>query len=238
MIFDFDGTLADSFPSFVRILNTAAVRYRFRQVAPHEVNALRGLSSRALMRHLGIAPWKVPLIARHHRREATQHLAEVRLFPGVDAMLRTLAAAGVRLALVSSNSEANVRQVLGPELIALFTEHAYGVSLFGKASRFRQLLRRSGIPPDAALAVGDDLRDLDAARAAGIAFGAVSWGYTLADALCARAPEAHFATVPDIAAAVLAPPQDAQGATGITAGVVTHAAGPHSMADHRNGNGT
>jgi phosphoglycolate phosphatase len=205
VLFDFDGTLADSFPSFVRIVNDAAARYRFRPIAAHEVDVLRGYGSRALLRHLQLAPWKLPLVARHHRRALARELDTVTLFPGVAPMLGALADAGVRLALVTSNGEANVRRVLGPALLARFAYREYGASLLGKARRFRRVLRASGVAPGDALAVGDDLRDLDAARAAGLAFGAVSWGYARADALAAAAPAFLFGTAEDIVPAVLGP---------------------------------
>jgi phosphoglycolate phosphatase len=203
VLFDFDGTLADSFPSFVRIVNDAAARYRFRPIAADEVDVLRGYGSRALLRHLDLAPWKLPLVARHHRRAIARELDTVTLFPGVAPMLDALAGAGVRLALVTSNGEANVRRVLGPSLLARFADQEYGASLFGKARRFRRVLRRSGVAPGDALAIGDDLRDLDAAHAAGLAFGAVSWGYARADALAARSPAFLFDAVEAIVPAVL-----------------------------------
>ena len=71
VIFDFDGTLADTFPWFTAVLNDVAARYRFRRVEAHEVDGLRGYSARQLLDHLGIKPWKLPFIARHMRREAT-----------------------------------------------------------------------------------------------------------------------------------------------------------------------
>jgi phosphoglycolate phosphatase len=203
VIFDFDGTLADSFPSFVRIVNAAAARYRFRPIAAAEVDVLRGYGTRALLRHLQLAPWKLPLVARYHRRALARELNTVTLFPGVAAAVDALAGAGVRLALVTSNGEANVRRVLGPALLARFAHREYGASLLGKARRFRRVLRASGVAPGDALAVGDDLRDLDAARAAGLAFGAVSWGYARADALAAAAPTVLFGTAADIVPAVL-----------------------------------
>jgi phosphoglycolate phosphatase len=207
VLFDFDGTLADSFPTFVRTANEAAARYRFRAIAPEEVETLRAYGTRELLRHLRLAPWKLPLVARHHRRALARALAEspdaVPLFPGVPALVETLHAAGVRLALVTSNDEANVRRVLGPALAARFAHAEFGAALLGKARRFRRVLRASGVAPHEALAVGDDLRDVEAARAAGIAAGAVSWGYARRDALAAAAPAHLFDAVDDVAAAVL-----------------------------------
>ena len=198
VIFDFDGTLADSFPWFCRILNDVADRFGFRRTQPHEIDALRTMGARDLMRHFGIPTWKMPFIAHHMRKRKSRELGETRLFDGVDRMLRELSDAGVTLALVTSNSEANARAILG-ESANLIRIYECGVSMFGKGARFRKVLRRSGIPAADAICVGDEIRDLEAAQKEGIAFGAVAWGYTTAEALAARSPTTLFRSVNEVA---------------------------------------
>jgi phosphoglycolate phosphatase len=199
VIFDFDGTLADTFPWFMRIINDVADRYRFKRIVPHEVELLRGMGATEIMAHLGVPRWKLPLIAGHMRRRKAREIGETRLFAGVDRLLARLVEAGVRVAIVSSNSEANVRTVLGPALAGHISFFECGASVFGKATRFRKVLRRSGILPPQALCIGDEVRDLDAARRAGIAFGAVAWGFTRAEALQARGPNVLFSSFDEIA---------------------------------------
>ena len=70
--FDFDGTLADSFPWFAGVLNGVADRYGFRCTRPGEAEGLRGLEAGAILDHLGVARWKLPFIARHMRRLAAR----------------------------------------------------------------------------------------------------------------------------------------------------------------------
>jgi phosphoglycolate phosphatase len=198
VIFDFDGTLADSFPWFCRILNEVADRFGFRRTQPHEIDTLRTMGARDLMRHFGIPAWQMPFIAHHIRKRKAQELGETRLFDGVDRMLRELSDAGIALALVTSNSEPNARAILGAENAKLIRHYECGVSMFGKASRFRRVLRRSGMTAGDAICIGDEIRDLEAARKEGIAFGAVTWGYTIPDALLAQAPTAVFRSVGEI----------------------------------------
>lgn len=200
VIFDMDGTLADSFPWFAKVLNTVADRYRFRRVAPHEVETLRGLSSRDILDWLGVPLWKVPLIARNMRALKTQHLHEIPLFPGTGRLLAALAARGAVLAVVSSDTESNVRHTLGPDNARLIAHYACESSMFGKRAKFRAVLRRSGIPAAQAIAIGDETRDAEAARAAGIAFGAVAWGYGHIDSLRPHAPDEIFFSLDEIVA--------------------------------------
>src|SRR4029077_11760749 len=98
-IFDLDGTLADSFPWFLGVLNTVAREFRFREVAESDIEPLRHGSVREILRKLEVPLWKVPRIARWMRAQKRADMAHIPLFPGVGAMLRALTDAGVRIAL-------------------------------------------------------------------------------------------------------------------------------------------
>lgn len=202
-IFDLDGTLADSFPWFLRTINDIADRFGFRRVADDEIETLRHASTREILSTLEVPIWKLPLIARHVRRLKAEHAATIPLFPGVEAMLRRLAGNGVTLALVTSDSEANARQKLG-SAGALITHFDCSASLFGKAAKFRRVTRRAGLKPADVISIGDEVRDIEAARSAGIACAAVSWGYAAPAALRALAPDHMFAQMDEIVA-MLAP---------------------------------
>ena len=196
-IFDLDGTLVDSFPWFLRVVNDVARDFDFRPVAPDDIAGLRRAGTRDILKHLELPLWKVPRIAAHMRRMKRAHLSELPLFPGVPEMLDALRSKGIRIALVSSDSEANARLQLGGSAVH-FSDFACGASLFGKAAKFRQIVKRAGVAPSAAIAIGDELRDVDAAEAAGLAFGGVAWGYADPEALRARHPQAWFDTIADI----------------------------------------
>ncbi|MDQ4136845.1 MAG: HAD hydrolase-like protein [Pseudomonadota bacterium] len=202
VIFDFDGTLADSAEWTLGILNQVAERYGFRQVSEAETAMLRGWDNRAIIRYLGVPAWKLPLIANHMRKLAARDAGQIRLFPGVDALLARLSGAGVRLAIVSSNAEENVRRILGPANSALIAHYACGASIFGKAAKFRQVLRASGIARSRTLCIGDEARDIEAAVAERLACGAVTWGYATPELLRAREPTLLFRSLDEIGAAV------------------------------------
>lgn len=195
-----DGTLADSFPWFTHVLDGVAEKYRFRPVPPHEIERLRGMGAREILESLGVPLWKVPRIARHMRALKAQHLHRIALFPGVDRLLAELAAHPVTLAMVSSDSEDNVRRMLGPDNAARIAYYACRSSLFGKHAKFRKILRRTGVPPAQTIAIGDETRDIEAARVVGAAFGAVAWGYTSLEALQRHQPDEVFHAIEDILA--------------------------------------
>ncbi|WP_198038311.1 HAD hydrolase-like protein [Skermanella stibiiresistens] len=203
VIFDFDGTLADSLPWFRGVFNEVAIRHGFRTLQPAEFEALRGLPSREVMRRIGVPVWKLPIIANDMKSLMARDIASIKLFDGVPEMLRGLKSAGVRLAVVSSNSEGNVRRVLGPDNAFRIDHFGCGVAIFGKAARFKAILRHAQVEPALALCVGDEIRDAEASKASGIPFAAVAWGYATPESLKDHASVALFERVSDIVPTVL-----------------------------------
>lgn len=197
-LFDFDGTLADSFPFFLSVFNVIADQHGFRRIDTARAGQFRHWGIRRMMAHVGLPAWKLPVVARSFMGMMKENAHTIPLFDGVDDALRHLAARGVQLAVVSSNAEYNVRQVLGPELAGLVTRFECGMSVFGKASRIRAVLRDSGVAAQAAIYIGDQDTDAEASRKAGVAFGAVHWGYATIEALREAGSVEEFVTPHDL----------------------------------------
>jgi phosphoglycolate phosphatase len=200
VIFDFDGTLADSKAWFLEIVDEVADRFRFRKIGRDELDELRGQSSREVLRRVGVPIWKLPSIARYVRRMSMKNAHRIPLFPGIGSVLNQLSERKVLIAIASSNAEATVRQVLGKRNAALFSYFECGASMFGKARRIKRILALSGVSPSQAIVVGDETRDLEAARQAGVTGAAVSWGYAKTEALKPFRPTAIFSTVEEMLA--------------------------------------
>jgi phosphoglycolate phosphatase len=112
-------------------------------------------------------------------------------------MLTDLQRLGIKSAIVSSDSEASVRQVLGTAN-SLITCFDCGAALFGKHWKFRRVARRLGTEPADTICIGDEIRDIEAAKAAGMDSGAVAWGYALPSALQAARPTHLFNSIEEI----------------------------------------
>ncbi len=203
VIFDFDGTLADSAAWMMRAVNPMARRYGFKTVTDEEIEMLRGRSTREVIRYLGVSPWKLPLIARAGKKLMAADAHTIPLFPETAKMLRALHGAGVKIAVVSSNSEQVIRRVLGPELSELISLYACGASLFGKARKFKQVTAR-GVSRDKVICIGDETRDIEAARAVGLDCGAVGWGYAKPSILAEHRPTVSFNSMSEIISFVAA----------------------------------
>ncbi len=197
VIFDLDGTLSDRFPWFLSVISIVADKHGLRRI--DDVEGMRGKTSRDIIKALNVARWRLPWIASDMRKLKSQSLDKIPLFPGVPELLSALADVGLTIAVVTSDSEENARRALGP-LVSCISHFAGGASLFGKARKFRQVLRAAGVGAEATLAVGDEVRDAEAAKAAGIDFAGVAWGYATTDALAGVDPVAIFASVSEMRA--------------------------------------
>ena len=145
-IFDLDGTLADSFPWFLRHVNDVADRFGFRRIAEHEIEPLRRAGSREILKRLDVPLWKPPPIARHMRRLKAAQIGDITLCRRRLSNAPRAHDAGVRLALVGSDDGANARAQLGASA-ELFTFFECRASIFGKAAKFRRVVKRAGVDP-------------------------------------------------------------------------------------------
>jgi len=197
-IFDFDGTLADSLPWFRSSFRDMIARFNLTPVSAEEMEGLRGMSAREIMARLNISMWQLPAIVSDMRKRKLAAASEISLFDNIPALLTDLRSRGIETAIVSSDSEASVRQVLGPTS-ALITRFDCGAAVFGKHRKFRRVARKLGTKPSETICIGDEIRDIEAAKAAGMDSGAVAWGYALPTALQAARPTHLFNSIEEIA---------------------------------------
>jgi phosphoglycolate phosphatase len=160
------------------------------------------MSAAEILKHLQVPGWKAPLVAADLRRRMAADIHRIRRFDGVDAMLARLHRAGLALGVATSNSADNVRRVLGASNMHLIRHLETGAAIHGKAARLRRLLRRAGVRAAQALYIGDEIRDIEAARAAGVTAAAVAWGYNRPEALRRAAPDLLFERMDEIGRAL------------------------------------
>lgn len=190
LIFDFDGTLANTIETGIAIFNELAASYGLKTVTVAEVAELRKLNTRALLDHVGISRLMAVKLGAHIRRVLHERMDSVGMIPGTRDMILELAAEGFRLGVITSNSAENVRSVLRRfGLLDSFLFIEAGVSLFGKAQRILNVLKKTGVPPSRAMYVGDETRDMEAARKARVGGVAVCWGTNGREAMETEGPD-------------------------------------------------
>lgn len=191
VIFDFDGTLVDSLEQSLRIANALAPQFGLRQVTESELQHLRELNPQEILRGLKIPLWKLPCFLHRLRQEMVVRDCALLGVPQIPQLLQDLSRRGVRLGVLSSNDRRVVERFLrDADLLPLFTFVEGGARIFGKSYRLRSLLRRYRIPRQQVFYVGDEVRDVVAARQAQVKSIAVTWGFNTLTALQQAQPHA------------------------------------------------
>jgi phosphoglycolate phosphatase len=178
VMFDFDGTLADSFEWFIGTINMVAERYDFKPLDLGRIDEIRGYSPRQMMAVTELPWWKLPLVTREMRRLMSTRIDEILPFQGVNELFQDLRREGTEIAIVTSNAKENVVRVLGAESTALISYWGCGASMFGKQSKVKAVLKASRLSINDAVYVGDAISDSKMAASLKMDFVGVAWGYT------------------------------------------------------------
>ncbi len=202
LIFDFDGTLAQTLETGIGIFNEIAPEWGLKPVTMEEAQELRKLHTRALLDRLGVSRLMAVKLAAHIRRLLHERMDQVKLIPNVADAIHELKHEGFRMGILSSNSAENVRMFLQRyHLDECFSFIEAGVSLFGKPRRIRNVLKVVKVPASEAIYVGDETRDMEASRKAGVCGLAVCWGANGREAMMTEGPEFCVDTPSEMVAA-------------------------------------
>lgn len=193
IVFDFDGTLADTYGIAMALYNAEATNYGLRTISPEDWEAMRRMRFGEMLKFVGIKPHQVPKYLTIGKQVLRGQIEKIVLFDGIVEMVNRLKAAGHDLFVLSSNAEDTIQAVLD----------RYGIKdmsvmksskLFGKAAPLRKLVRLNHLKPDQVWMVGDEIRDVVAADKAGINSMAVTWGFHPKEMLESAHPQAYADT--------------------------------------------
>lgn len=180
LVFDFDGTLADSFEL---VIDIAYELTGIPRQSEEEVARLRHLPLLKAAREMHIPLRKAPRLLVKGRQMMMERIDEVHPFPGIPEVLRELHDNGYHLLVISSNSEHNVRSFLRTNALEPFFDGVYGGASINKAASLRRVLKRNKLDAADCFYIGDEVRDIAAASKVGMEPVAVAWGYQAKDAL-------------------------------------------------------
>jgi phosphoglycolate phosphatase len=187
VLWDFDGTLADTLGSVLEIFNELAPGFDLAPIT--DVQAIRDTMPLQFLRAHRIPLWKLPALRLALIARQKEEMSSIRLYPGMPEVLSGLGREGCRMGIVSSNSEENIRSCLRANAAEACFEFVVGYPrLFGKQRVLRRIVRKSGLARRDVLYVGDEVRDIAAARSAGIDVAAVTWGINTPSLLARHSP--------------------------------------------------
>jgi len=189
IIFDFDGTLADTLEETRKVYNGMAEEYGLRQVSAEELPGLRHFSLKDLLDHLGIPSRRVPVLLAKGTSRISGNIARLPLIPGMDDLLPLLRQRVESFGVLTSNAADNVDLFLRAHGIrGLFDFISSTSKLTGKSRHLRAIRRTFSVKADEMLYVGDEIRDVKSSHKAACPVAAVTWGFNSRESLAAENP--------------------------------------------------
>jgi phosphoglycolate phosphatase len=189
IIFDFDGTIADSFEVIVGIFEQ--ITKRPEKMTEDQMAELRGYPVEIVAKRLNIPWWRLPFLVVQGRRKMSRHMGDIPVFEGIPKVIEELHAEGHELFILSSNSKRNVNKFLkAHHLYKYFIEVRGNAGIVGKARVLKRLMRSNSLDMKDTIYIGDETRDILATRVIGMRIIAVSWGFANADFLESLHPTA------------------------------------------------
>jgi phosphoglycolate phosphatase len=208
IVFDLDGTLADTLPDLAAAANFACRRLGLPEHSPEAIRGMIGGGERKLIERLvgPAAQDRVEECLKLYLDHYTRHNGELtRLYPGVAETLARLA--GKNLAVLSNKLQRLTQQALAAIDLARFfvaiRGGGEGIPLKPAPDHLLALTADLGVRPARTLMVGDKPADIRAGQGAGACTAAVTYGYGDPDSLRAASPDfllQRFSQLPNILA--------------------------------------
>lgn len=193
LIFDFDGTLADTLDEGVKIYNTLAEKYGLLKVEAEDIPSLQHMTIGRLFDHLGISKHRAPKILYQATRMLKSRIAHLPMIQGMADALPILMEKTAHLGILTSNSVDNVNLFLDSHgLDGVFSFVSSTSKLTGKARHLRSIQKTYELDSARMIYIGDEIRDIRAGKKAGLAVAAVSWGFNSLESLQAEDPNFMF----------------------------------------------
>lgn len=188
VIFDFDGTIANTLPfSFKKFLEIARL-LKIDSLSDKEIlSEIRSKSYQELLRGSFKQAWlKIPFIIsviKNMQIELEKEIDKIKLFPGIKKLLFNLKKQDLKLAIISSNKKESIDKFIELNKISVFDFIHGKTDLFGKAGHLAKFLKDYNLKQSEVIYIGDEIRDIEACKKVGIKMIGISWGLHTVEAL-------------------------------------------------------
>lgn len=194
IVFDFDGTIADTLSLVVEIVNKLAKKYTLKKITKKDILRLRDKTYVEIFKELhafGISVLQLPFLLKEGKDRMTKQIVSCKLFPGLSETLIFLKEKGFRLGIITSNLKKNVELFLHKNNLNVF-DFIYSDNsafLLGKGDKLKKLIEKNHWRSDEVVYVGDEVRDVEAAKEAGVKIISVGWGFNSREILLKQHPD-------------------------------------------------
>ncbi|MFA6528745.1 MAG: HAD-IA family hydrolase [Candidatus Gracilibacteria bacterium] len=188
IIFDFDGTIADTLDTMISIYNKIGPDFGYKPI--HEKEKVRNEKLQKLFKEYNISITKIPFFLFKALREFNKKIGNVKPQKNIIETIKKLKTNEFNLGILTSNSEKNVKIFLEKNHLTNIFDFIHSEkNVFGKHNSLRHILSSNKIAKNEVIYIGDEVRDIEATKKVGIPIIAVCWGFNKKEILAKQNPE-------------------------------------------------
>ncbi len=189
ILFDFDGTLADTLQPALKIVNEYLKDEGYDPISPTDLKELRNMNFLQLIAHFKFPIWKIPALVKIVKKDLHKEIDKILIFPGIGKLIRELKRNGFHLAILSSNLRQTIDKFLERHKIAVFDYVQCEPNILEKAKLIKNFLNQHSLITKDVIYIGDEVRDIEACKSVGIQIISVTWGFNDASSLRELKPD-------------------------------------------------
>lgn len=196
IIFDFDGTVADSIDLALKVGNEIAKKHNFNQLTMDGLREINNYPIKERSKKIGIPLYRLPTLSVEFLFRYKQLIHSLKVFEGIKDVIMELSKEGYYLSIISSNSVENIKFFLKHNKLDVFNNIISSNNLFGKNQSISKYMRKTKILPNELIYIGDELRDIEACKKTCVKIISVVWGFDSLELLKTGNPD-YIASKPE-----------------------------------------
>ena len=189
LIFDFDGTLADTLAFTINAASEINRSLHLLSDEKIDFEKFRSTDTIEFFKDLEIPTYKLLFFLYKYQRKQSREIDKVQVFQGLPEVLKNLKKNGIGLGIATSNSTKNVKLFLKNNNLDTFDFIYSSIDYFHKNRIIERAIKKYGMEKENVIYVGDEIRDIKAAKEAGIKVASVTWGYNFENVLSKYKPD-------------------------------------------------
>ena len=188
LLFDFDGTIANTLPAIITSLKKVAKEFDY-DISTRDILKLRKMTPLEIVTHLKFPPWKIPKLISRIREELAKNVDKIKIINGMEQAILDLKFKGYRMGILTSNLKETVEKFLIKNKLLVFDQIVSEPGIFRKSKSLKKILHDRHLNTTDVIYLGDEVRDIDFCRQSGIKIISVTWGFNKKEVLIKNKPD-------------------------------------------------
>lgn len=177
ILFNFNGTIVNTKSLAIDIFNEIAEKQGYNKINEEEVPYLSTLSVPDRCKRLNVPIYKMPIVGITIKQRYQQYIPNLNSVDGINEVIHELKQKGFCLGFLTTNSRVVINQFLTNNSINIFDYAHYSFNPFSKARDISSFLKNNKLNHNEVIYIGDELRDIKAAKKNQLYCIAATWGY-------------------------------------------------------------